>query len=75
MMIIQSQKIGLQVRDQKTEETRSIKSYSDIGYAWSTDDLPECAAKINTVIDNTFSESFGFEYYLETKIMKQFKLK
>ena len=75
MMIIQSQKIGLQVRDKKTEETRSVQSYSDIGYAWSTDDSPECAAKINTVINNTFSEKSGFEYYLETKIMKKFKLK
>ena len=74
-MIIQSQKIGLQVRDKKTEETRSVQSFSDIGYAWSTDSSPDCAAKINTVINNTFSESSGFEYYLETKIMKKFKLK
>ena len=32
-------------------------------------------AKINTVINNTFTENSGFEYSLYTKIMKKFKLK
>ena len=39
------------------------------------DDSPECAAKINTAINNTFTENSGFEYYLYTKIMEKFKLK
>ena len=75
MMIIQSQKIGLQVKDKITKELRSVQSYADIGYAWSCDDSPECAAKVNTVINATFTESKGFEYYLETKVMKKFKLR
>ena len=75
MMVIQSQNIGLKVKDRKSEETRSVQTYADIGYAWSCDNSPECAAKMNTVVNNTLTENSGFEYSLYTKIMKKFKLK
>ena len=74
MMILKSQKIGLQVIDKKSEISRIVQSYKDIGLAWKSDDSIECAAKINTIMNNTFTENSGYEYYLETKIMKKFKL-
>ena len=37
MMIIQSQKIGLEVADVETKNSRLCQSYSDIGLAWKLD--------------------------------------
>ena len=75
MMILQAQKIDLQVTDKKTGELRKVQGFRDIGLAWKTDNEPKTAAKINTIINSTFTENSGYEYYLETKIMKEYKLK
>ena len=75
MMIIKAQKIDLKIRDKKTGELRNVQGFRDIGAAWKRDNDPKVAAKINTVINTTFTDNSGYEYYLETKIMKQYKLK
>ena len=54
---------------------RTVQGFRDIGSAWKLDNNPSNAAKINTIINSTFIENCGYEYYLETKIMKQYKLK
>ena len=75
MMIIKGQEIGLKVKDKKTNTDRLIQTYQDIGYTWKNDFAPSTASKINMIINSTFTDTSGYEYYLETKIMKKFKLK
>lgn len=75
MMILKAQNIKLEVKDKKTGEMRKIQGFRDIGYAWQSDNDPKTAAKINTIINSTFTDNSGYEYYLESKIMKDFKLK
>ena len=75
MMIMQSQKIGLEVVDDKMQTSRLSQSYSDIGLAWKLDASTETAAKIDNIINNTFTQKSGYEFYLEKKLMKKFKLK
>ena len=75
MMILKAQQIELQVEDKKTGESRNIQSFKDIGAAWKNNNDNTTAAKINTIINKTFTEKSGYEFYLETKILKQFKIK
>ena len=75
MMIIKAQKIGLQVKDKKTNDLQLVQKYSNIGFAWMFDDSTDTAAKINIIINSTFTDDKGYEYYLENKFMKLFKLK
>ena len=51
------------------------KEFRNIGSAWKLDNDPKIAAQLNTIINSTFTENSGYEYYLETKIMKEYKLK
>ena len=74
-MIIKAQKIDLQVEGMKTGELQKVQGFRDIGSAWKQDNDPKIAKKINTVINTTFTDNSGYEYYLENKIMKQYKLK
>ena len=75
MMIIKSLQTGIKVIDKKTKQVRLIQTYNDIGLAWKSDDSTECASKINMIMNNTFTESSGYEIYLEIKITKKIKLK
>ena len=64
MMIMKAQQIGLSIQDKK-KETRSIQTYQNIGLAWKQDSSVQTAGKINTIINTTFTDSSGYEYYLE----------
>ena len=59
----------------KTKEERLVQTHHDIGYAWKTDASTSTVAKINTIVNSMFAKTSGYEFYLETKIMKKFKLK
>ena len=37
--------------------------------------LVEMEAKVNTIINDNFTQILGYEFYLETKLMKKFKSK
>ena len=74
MMLMKAQEIGLEVLD-KSNDRRRVQSYRDIGLAWKQDDSSEIAAKINTIVNTTFANNSGYEYYIEGQIMKNFNLK
>ena len=74
MMIMKAQGVGLSVKDKKNQ-MRGVKSYADIGLAWKQDGSVNTAGKINTIVNTTFTDSSGYEFYLEAQIMKKFKLR
>ena len=73
-MILKAQNIDLQIKDKKTGELRKVQTFCDIGSAWKLDNDPKIAAKIKTIINSTFTKNSGYEYYLETNIMKEYRL-
>lgn len=75
MMLIQAQKIGLRVKDKKTEGMRLVQKYSNIGSIWESNDSTKTASQINISINSTFTNNIGYEYYIESKILNEFKLK
>ena len=56
-MIIMGQQIGPQMQDTKTKEDRLVQTYHDTGFAWESESLTNTAAKINTIVNSTFTET------------------
>ena len=75
MIILKAQKISLTIQDKKTGELHKVQGFQDIGSAWKLNTDPITATKINTIINSIFTENSRYKYYLETQIMKNFKLK
>ena len=52
-----------------------VQKFGDIGLAWKCNSLQEQAVKVYEVMHGTFDNQAGYEYYMETSIMKKLMIK
>ena len=75
MMILKAQETGLEYEDVKTVQKSQVQNFGDIGLSWKCDSSHEQAVKVYEVMHGTFDDQAGYEYYMETSIMKKIKIK
>ena len=73
-MLLKAQETGLEYEEITAEKSR-VQNFSKIGLAWKCDSLHEQAVKVYEVMHGTFDDQAGYEYYMETSIMKKLMIK
>jgi len=73
--ILNSQEIMLKFKDSKKEGLFNVQKFGDIGLTWKCDASHDQEVKVNAVMHYTFHIEQGYEYYLESSIMKKLRLK
>ena len=73
MIILCAQEIGITYKGKAGPVT--VQSFNDIGQAWHDDDSHKQAVKLNEVMHAIFEEECGYEFYMETAVMKKMKIK
>jgi len=74
-MILKLQGIGLKLKDSMKEGLFNAQKFGYIGLAWKCDASHDQVVKVNAVMYFTFNHEQGYEYYLESSIMRKFRLK
>ena len=73
-MVVEAQRINLKYAEK--DQMVMVQNFREIGKSWKMDGSVSNAKKINQVAYGVFGskKNIGYEYYLETSIMKELKL-
>ena len=73
-MLLKAQETGLEY-EEISNEISWVQKFGDIVLAWKCNSLQEQAVKVYEVMHGTFDDQAGYEYYMETSIMKKLIIK